>query len=99
MIVGLVKRQDEGWSSRFEAWWTGRLTVAEQDAVARAVEVLQERGPGLGRPLVDTVTGSRHANMKELCPPGKTIRILFAFDERRSAILLLGGDKRDRWRE
>jgi hypothetical protein len=61
------------------------------------VRVLEERGPGLGRPLVDTVEGSRHANMKELRVG--TIRILFAFDPRRAAILLVGGDKRDRWKE
>lgn len=47
-----------------------------------------ERGPGLGR---------RHPNMKELRIG--TIRVLFAFDPRRAAILLIGGDKRDRWQE
>ena len=61
------------------------------------MRVLEQRGPGLGRPLVDSLTGSRHANMKEL--RAGTIRILFAFDPRRSAILLIGGDKRDRWQE
>ena len=55
----------------------------------------------LGRPLVDTVTSSRHANMKELRPgsTGRTeIRVLFAFDRQRKAILLLGGDKSRDWR-
>ena len=61
------------------------------------MRVLEQRGPGLGRPLVDSVTGSRHANMKELRVG--TIRILFAFDPRRSAILLIGGDKRGRRHE
>ncbi len=51
----------------------------------------------LGGPLVDSVKGSRHANMKEL--RAGTICILFAFDPRRSAILPIGGDKRDRWQE
>ena len=55
----------------------------------------------LGRPLVDTVTSSRHPNMKEL-RPGSTslteIRVLFAFDRQRKAILLLGGDKSRDWR-
>lgn len=37
--------------------------------------------------------------MKELIPPGGHIRVLFAFDPRRTAILLVGGDKRDRWNE
>src|SRR6185312_3104860 len=49
------------------------------------------------RPLVDTVEGSRHANMKEL--RASTARVLFAFDPARSAILLIGGDKRDRWQQ
>lgn len=43
--------------------------------------------------------GSRHPNMKELRPLGSNIRVLFAFDPRRAAILLIGGDKTDRWRE
>jgi len=58
---------------------------------------LQERGPALGRPFADTVKQSRHANMKELIPPSSTIRVLFAFDPRRTAILLIGGDKRGEW--
>ena len=56
-----------------------------------------EHGPTLGRPYADTIQGSRYANMKELRPRGGTIRILFAFDPRRVAILLLGGDKRGQW--
>lgn len=51
----------------------------------------------LGRPLVDTIASSRHANMKELRPLATDIRILFAFDPRRMAILLLGGDKSGQW--
>jgi hypothetical protein len=46
---------------------------------------------------VDTLTGSRLPNLKELRPRGGFLRCLFAFDPRRIAILLLGGDKRDRW--
>ena len=55
------------------------------------------RGPALGRPLVDTISGSRHANMKELRPRGGNLRVLFAFDPRRLAILLIGGDKSGEW--
>ena len=54
-----------------------------------AIEMLEERGPQLGRPLVDTVTASRHKNMKELRPgsSGQTeLRILFAFDPKRQAV-------------
>ena len=78
----------------FEAWWK-TLGTDEQRHIAQAVELLAEHGPGLGRPLVDTITGSRHANMKEL--RASTTRTLFAFDPRRSAILLPGGDKSGQW--
>jgi hypothetical protein len=62
--------------------------------------VLRDYGPSLGRPLVDTVKTSKHPNMKELRPgsTGRTaIRVLFAFDKKRMAILLVGGDKSDNW--
>ena len=55
----------------------------------------------MGRPLVDSVVASKHSNMKELRPgsTGRTeIRALFAFDKKRRAILLVGGDKSDDWR-
>jgi hypothetical protein len=57
--------------------------------------VLQEFGPQLGRPRVDTLKGSRHANMKELrfSAAGGEWRVAFAFDPRRRAILLVAGDK------
>jgi len=65
-----------------------------------AIRILESDGPTLGRPLVDTIAGSRHANMKELRPgsTGRTeIRVLFAFDLERRAILLVGGDKSENW--
>jgi len=65
--------------------------------VESAVDVLSEHGPTLGRPLVDTLTGSKLANLKELRPRQTMIRILFVFDPWRSAILLIGGDKTGRW--
>jgi hypothetical protein len=83
-------------TDQFGEWWD-TLTVSEQQGIDAAVRVLEQRGPGLGRPLVDTVEGSRHANMKEL--RASTTRVLFAFDPARSAILLIGGDKRDRWQQ
>jgi len=59
------------------------------------------RGPALGRPHVDTIKRSKHSNMKELIVQhaGRPYRVLFAFDPRRCAILLIGGDKtgHDRW--
>jgi hypothetical protein len=61
--------------------------------------MLQDQGPTLGRPAVDRINGSRHHNMKELRSIGGHIRILFAFDPAREAILLLGGDKTGRWQD
>ena len=87
---------DVEFTDQFEAWWD-TLSSEEQQSIDAAVRLLEQRGPGLGRPLVDSIEGSRHANMKEL--RAGTIRVLFAFDPRRSAILLIGGDKRDRWQE
>jgi hypothetical protein len=84
------------YTDEFGGWWDG-LDAGAQDVVGAAIEKLQEVGPGLGRPFVDTVQGSRHANMKELRPRGGNIRMLFAFDPRRMAILLIGGDKTGRW--
>lgn len=69
--------------------------------VLAALELLGEHGPQLGRPLVDTVVGSRHRNLKELRPGssgGSELRILFAFDPKRRAILLVAGDKAGNWK-
>jgi hypothetical protein len=64
-------------------------------SVAEGVDMLEEYGPALGRPYADTLRGSRYPNMKELRVQhqGKPYRILFAFDPRRNAYLILGGDK------
>ena len=77
--------------------------AAEADDLAEAVRielvagirVLEHFGPSLGRPTVDTLSGSKHANMKELRfrADGGVWRIAFAFDPDRAAILLVGGDK------
>ncbi len=77
--------------------WFADLDDRAQAAVVAAVKILEHGGPALGRPLVDTVKSSRHANMKELRPRGGYLRVLFAFDPRRMAILLIGGDKSNRW--
>jgi hypothetical protein len=84
-------------TDEFTAWY---LALDAQDTVRvdAAVERLAEAGPALGRPLVDTIKTSRHPHMKELRPTA-SLRILFAFDPRRTAILLLGGDKRGQWSE
>lgn len=74
------------------------LPSSDAEVLLAAIRVLRDRGPSLGRPLVDTVKANRHPNMKELRPGsrGRTeIRVLFAFDKSRKAILLVGGDKSD----
>ena len=68
--------------------------------IAAAIDALEEEGPSLGRPLVDTVRGSSRANLKEL-RPGSTgaseVRMLFVFDPFRQAVILVGGDKSRDW--
>jgi hypothetical protein len=81
--------------------WADGLAQADAEALLAAVRILREVGPTLGRPLVDSVVASRHSNMKELRPgsTGRTeVRVLFAFDPERKAILLVGGDKSSDWR-
>lgn len=72
----------------------------DYDLVITALDVLQDDGPTLGRPLVDTLTDSRHKNMKELRPGSRgrsDVRMLFAFDPKRRAIFLVAGDKAGNW--
>jgi hypothetical protein len=85
-------------TDEFAAWYSA-LTPEQQDELAARIELLQQQGPGLKRPAVGAIRGSRHApQMKELrvSAQGK-LRVLFAFDPRRTAILLLGGDKTGQW--
>jgi hypothetical protein len=66
-----------------------------QDEILALTRLLQQFGPNLGRPRVDTLKDSRHANMKELRfdAADGVWRVAFAFDPKRSAILLVAGDK------
>jgi hypothetical protein len=66
-----------------------------QTEILAMSRLLQEFGPQLGRPRVDTLNGSRHANLKELrfSAAGGEWRVAFAFDSKRKAILLVAGDK------
>jgi hypothetical protein len=75
--------------------WIVALGEGDFQRIMAAIEVLEQRGPGLGRPLADRIEGSRHHNMKELRTG--TVRALFAFDPHRRAVVLLGGDKRGDW--
>ncbi|MEJ2871521.1 type II toxin-antitoxin system RelE/ParE family toxin [Actinomycetospora sp. OC33-EN08] len=77
--------------------WIDTLDDVSQRRVVQAIDMLVDHGPGLGRPLVDTIHGSSIANLKELRPG--TSRILFAFDPWRDSILLVAGDKSGRWNQ
>ena len=71
------------------------LTESLQDELLAHALLLRDFGPGLGRPTVETLKGSKHANMKEMrfAWAGEVWRVAFAFDPERQAILLVGGDK------
>ncbi len=71
------------------------LAKGLQDELLAHALLLSQFGPGLGRPTVDTLKGSKHTNMKELRFgwQGEVWRVAFAFDPDRQAILLVGGDK------
>ena len=81
--------------------WFGKCGETLQNEILAHLEVLKTMGPHLGRPRVDHIKGSAHQNMKELRVQfkGDPVRILFAFDPDRRAVLLLGGGKTgdDRW--
>lgn len=91
---------DVEYTDEFGHWWA-TLSEAEQESVAASVQLLEERGPNLGFPHSSGVNGSRHGHMRELRTQheGRPYRTFYAFDPRRSAILLLGGDKTgdERW--
>lgn len=75
--------------------WFAELGEDEQVEVIAKVELLRHFGPRLGRPHADTLKGSKHANMKELrANTGRhVLRVAFAFDFDRKAVLLIGGNK------
>jgi hypothetical protein len=88
------------YTDEFGKWWDS-LRETEQEDVAAVVELLEEKGPLLPHPYSSGINGSRHAHMRELRiqHAGKPYRILYAFDPRRMAILLIGGEKtgNNRW--
>lgn len=71
------------------------LDTDVQDEILALTRLLQQFGPNLGRPRVDTLKDSRHANMKELRfdAADGVWRVAFAFDPKRRGILLVAGDK------
>jgi hypothetical protein len=81
-------------TDEFTSWWEG-LNEAQQEDVTAIVTLLMEQGPKLPFPYSSGIQNSRHDHMRELRVQsgGKPIRVLYAFDPRRTAILLIGGDK------
>ena len=82
------------YTDEFGVWWE-ELSDAEQESVAASVGLLERLGPDLPYPHSSGVVGSRHGRMRELWIQhrGRPLRVLYAFDPRRVALLLVGGDK------
>lgn len=87
-------------TDEFADWWN-ELTAEEQASVRAYVKLLQEFGVALKHPYCSGIATSRHEHMRELRVQhaGRPYRILYAFDPRRTAMLLIGGEKTgdDRW--
>jgi hypothetical protein len=87
-----------GWNveytDEFGAWYE-QLAEAVQDDIDRVVGILEAKGPQVPFPYSSGLKGSKHDHMRELRVQsgGTPVRIFYAFDPRRSAILLIGGDK------
>lgn len=91
---------DVEFTDEFGEWW-GRLDPEEQMSVRTYVRLLEECGVALKYPHCSGIQSSRHSRMRELRVQhaGRPYRVLYAFDSRRAAILLIGGDKtgNNRW--
>lgn len=90
------------YTNEFGAWWE-RLDEGAQIAIDATVRLLETKGPQLPFPHSSDVRGSRFGQMREIRiqHKGEPYRVLYAFDPRRTAILLIGGNKggNDRWYE
>lgn len=88
------------YTNEFEIWWNA-LNEKEQTDIAASVGLLEKCGPTLGFPYSSGISTSAYSHMRELRVQhlGKPYRILYAFDPRRTAILLIGGNKtgQNRW--
>lgn len=81
-------------TDEFEGWWN-TLNETEQEEITAIVELLEEKGPTLPFPFSSGIEGSKHGHMRELRVQikGAPYRVFYAFDPRRAAILLIGGNK------
>ena len=81
-------------TDEFGEWWDG-LSEDDQSTISAHVQMLEERGPNVPFPYSSGINGSKHAHMRELRVQsgGRPLRVFHAFDPRRAAILLIGGDK------
>jgi hypothetical protein len=77
------------------AEWYHDLSEGQQDDITAAGLLLMEQGPQLPFPYSSGINGSKHTHMRELRVQsgGRPLRVFYAFDPRRSAVLLIGGDK------
>lgn len=82
------------YTNEFENWWN-IISEKEQNDIVAVVNLLAEKGTNLPFPYSSGIAGSKHSQMRELRVQsgGKPLRIFYAFDPRRTAILLIGGDK------
>ena len=91
---------DIEYTDEFGNWWS-TLDDGEQDSIALTVTLLEQKGPFLPYPYSSGIEGSKHNHMRELRiqHKGDPYRVLYAFDPRRAAILLIGGNKagKERW--
>lgn len=90
----MSKTWEVEYTDEFEAWWE-TLTEDEQIDISAVVGLLEAKGPGLDFPYSSGINGSRFDHMRELRiqHKGDPYRVLYAFDPRRCAILLIGGKK------
>lgn len=86
-----------GFTREAKQWYLS-LKPEDKIRVTASINRLRQVGPTLGRPTADRIKGSRHHKMKELRSTGGHLRVLFAFDDRQRAVLLVGGDKTNNWK-
>lgn len=98
----MTSRWEVEYTDEFGAWW-GSISAEEQESIDASVRLLEEVGPNLPFPHSSGIGSSKHGHLRELRVQhdGRPYRVLYAFDPRRCAVLLIGGDKTGnaRWYE